>query len=422
MKNNMQKHPSLGSPIFAGKIARALLLLCFCCGVAQAQDTWKSFGGPNSNFTVDSLPDSLPEEPERLWEIPVRGQSYGPISVDQKYVVIPDSGAGMDWYYVVDRETGEELWNYSIENDKEMDFGNSPRVRPMIEFGRLYVLNAWGELHVVDMETQEVVWKKNLPEEFEAEVPVWGYCSGMSFVEEGLIVNPGGAKGGLVCLNPDDGSVVWTAPSDMAEYNQPLVTEINGVRQIVTFDATSMFSVRLSDGEVLWRIPVTASSGYICPAPVLTEKGLLVVDQDNGARLYPLKDGMPVEEEMIGSDLIYAELNTPFILGENAYFFYYGMVCANKDTLEIVWEFYDSDSFAGSAMGYPFVDTENKRAAIYAKDGTLTLIDLSGEEPEILSEVQLTDMGEIVPALVNGVIYCRDNSNGAYAYRLWEAE
>lgn len=387
-----------------------------------AQESWKTFGGPTSEFYVDYLPESLPDNPERLWEIPVRGQSYGPISADEKRVVIPDAGAGQDFYYVVDRESGEELWYHSIENDGDMDFGSAPRVRPLMKFGKLYVLNAWGILHAVDLETGKLVWEKNIVEAFNAVVPVWGYCSSMHFIEEGLVVNPGGSEGGLVCLDPEDGSTVWTAPSDSAEYASHLVTEIDGVRQVIAYDATSLFSTRAEDGEVLWRIPVSASSGYICPAPVKTEKGLILVDQDNGARLYPLKDGKPVEEEKIGADSIYAELNTPFVIGDKVYFFFYGLLTADKDSLEILDEFYDSEPMAGSSMGYSFVDKENQRAMIYTKSGHLTLLDLSGDSPVILSEIKITEEGEIVPALIDGIIYSRDDTMGAYAYRLWDPD
>ena len=402
-----------------------VFLLVFGVLVAAAaplsgQERWKSFGGPTAEFYVDYLPESLPENPERLWEVPVRGQSYGPISADEKRVVIPDAGAGQDFYYVIDRETGEELWYHSIENRGDMDYGSAPRVRPLMEFGKLYVLNAWGILHAVDLETGELVWERNLPEEFEAEVPIWGYCSSMHFIEEGLVVNPGGAKGGLVCLDPADGSLVWAAPSDMAEYASHLVTEVDGVRQVIAYDATSLFATRAEDGEVLWRVPMSASSGYICPAPVKTGKGLILVDQDNGARLYPLKDGKPVEEEKIVADSIYAELNTPFVIGDKVYFFFYGLLTADKDSLEILDEFYESEPMAGSSMGYPFVDKENQRAMIYTKSGHLTLLDLSGDSPVILSEIKIAEEGEIVPALVDGIIYARDDTMGAYAYRLWD--
>jgi outer membrane protein assembly factor BamB len=397
------------------------LMLAASAPLQALPEKWASFGGPTGEFLVEGLPETMNEDLEPLWSYPIKGQSYGPISADESLVLVPDHGDGMDYFYALDPATGEELWVHEMESSGDMDYGASPRTVPLFHEGKIYILNAWGVLHVLDREDGSVVWEKNLPEDFDAELPVWGYCSPMFLIEEGLVTNPGGSKAGLVCLNPENGEVVWTAEASAPNYAAPLHAEFGGQRQFMFYDDDGLRSVDPATGEELWLLEVYASSGYICPAPVkLGDDRLLLVDQDNGARIYNMVDGKPEEEPAVESYDIYSELTTPFMLDDQVYFFYYELLRANPEDLEITWRNSDYDAFAATPFGYPLLDQENKRMLFYTGTGDLFMIDLSGEEPEVTQQAKITEKSEACPALIGNMLYARDDVDSVYAYKLFE--
>ncbi len=397
-----------------------LLTLVLIATSAFASGQWASFGGPTGKFLAGHVPDALHDKPALLWKHSVKGKSYGPISADDGIVIIPDHGEGKDWFYALHPQTGKLLWEHVIENSKPMEFGASPRVAPLLHDGKVYLLNAYGNLHVLDREDGSVVWRRNLAEDFDADVPDWGYCSPMVILPEGLVTNPGGAAGGLVCLNPLNGEVVWTSPSGPANYAAPLHATFSGKRQFIYFDATSLRSVNPADGSLLWELPVEADSGYICPAPVkLDDTHVLLVDQDNGARVHVIGEQGISAEPLVESFDIYAEISTPVVLDGIALFFYYELLGADVSTLDIRWRNSEEDSFAATHFGYPIVDLDSKRVLFFTGTGMLHLIEVSSGEMRILQKNQLTGKTETCPALVDNILFVREDKGVAYAYRLW---
>ena len=402
-----------------------LLLLATGLFVSAAEDveedvnSWSTLGGPTGKFHYNGLPDKLLEEPEVLWEKPVRGKTYAPISADSKLVIVPDHDGGSDYFQAYDPKTGEELWVHEIENGKDMDFGASPRAMPLLLDDRVIVYNAWGIAQALDRKDGSVMWEVDTVDVFDARVPVWGYCSTPRIIEKGILFNPGGDKGGLVCLDPKTGETVWTAESSQANYAAIFTGEVQGKPQVMFYDDEALRSVNPDTGESIWNLEVYASSGYICPEPVVTEENdLLLVDQDNGTRLYAMENGLIGELKTESWD-IYSELNTPILHKGKAYFFYYEMIAAQTSDLEITYRNSEHGPFASSAFVYTFLDPEADRMLLYSGDGSLTLMDISGEEPNILQTLKITSDSENCPALIGNILYVRDDSESMYAYRLW---
>ncbi len=388
-------------------------------GTESRQDSWGRFGGPTGDFRYKGLPEKLLDEPELLWTGSIRDKTYAPVSADASIVIIPDHDNSTDYFQAFDPQTGEELWIHEIENGKPMDFGASPRAMPVLYEDKVIVYNAWGIVRALDRKDGSVIWEVDTAKSFDAKVPVWGYCSTPRIVEKGILFNPGGRDGGLVCLDPATGETVWTAESAMANYAAHFVGEIDGKPQILFYDEDALRSVDPQTGEELWKLDVYASSGYICPKPVLTGKGqLLLVDQDNGARLFDTSGGEIADLAAESWD-IYSELVTPVAYQGKLYFFYYEMVVASEDDLEITYRNSEHLPFASSAFAFPVLDEAAGRMLIYTGEGSLTLMDLNGEEPEILQTVKITGDTENYPALIDGVLYVRDDYESYYAYRLW---
>jgi len=65
-----------------------------------------------------------------------------------------------------------------------------------------------------------------------------------------------------MAFNKSNGEVVWASQSDAAAYSSPLAATIGGVRQVVFFSASGLFSLADDDGRLLW----TYDWNSACPA------------------------------------------------------------------------------------------------------------------------------------------------------------
>ncbi len=119
------------------------------------------------------------------------------LAANERCVLVADRDAldTQDIFRALRTDTGEELWSLSEPSGGQLDFGNAPRATPQI-FGELaFFYNAFGTLVCARLENGQVLWKKNLLEEFGGrdEHNAWGTTSSPLVVDDKLIVNPGGA-------------------------------------------------------------------------------------------------------------------------------------------------------------------------------------------------------------------------------------
>ncbi|MDZ7618791.1 MAG: PQQ-binding-like beta-propeller repeat protein [Patescibacteria group bacterium] len=83
------------------------------------------------------------------------------------------------------------------------------RSTPTIDGERAYALGAAGILVCLDIEDGKVVWHKDLVTDFGGEVPNWGYSESVLVDGKFVVCTPGGRDNTLVALNKDTGEKVW---------------------------------------------------------------------------------------------------------------------------------------------------------------------------------------------------------------------
>jgi outer membrane protein assembly factor BamB len=108
-----------------------------------------------------------------------------------------------DMFHAFDEHSGERRWTLDYEAEGSLDYGNSPRATPLVHDGHAFLLGAFGHLHCVRLGDGEVVWRRHLRDEFEAQDElVWGVSASPLIVDGKLIVSPGGPEASLVALDP----------------------------------------------------------------------------------------------------------------------------------------------------------------------------------------------------------------------------
>jgi outer membrane protein assembly factor BamB len=97
-------------------------------------------------------------------------------------------------------------------------------------------------------------------------------------VDRGLvIVHVGGHnQGALTAFDAGTGAVKWTWNGDGPSYASPIVADIDGVRQVITFSQENLVGVSATDGRLLWRRPFSTEYTQNIITPILIGQTLII--------------------------------------------------------------------------------------------------------------------------------------------------
>lgn len=158
----------------------------------------------------------------------------------------------------LDRKTGEVAWKKTLteatpHEGYHRSYGSHASASCVTDGERIYVPFGSFGLYALDLEG-EVVWKKNLGIQLsmrnsfgEGHTPV---------VEDGtlVLVLDQEEQSQILALDAATGEQRWRAERDEPSgWSTPLVTIVDGVKQVVTAGTNRVRSYRLTDGEVLWE-------------------------------------------------------------------------------------------------------------------------------------------------------------------------
>jgi outer membrane protein assembly factor BamB len=99
-----------------------------------------------------------------------------------------------------------------------------------------------------------------------------------ALVDRGLVIlHVGGHdNGALTAFDAVTGDVKWRWAGDGPAYGSPVVAELGGVRQVITFTQANLVSVSAATGELLWRRPFEVRATRNAVTPILHGRLLIV--------------------------------------------------------------------------------------------------------------------------------------------------
>jgi outer membrane protein assembly factor BamB len=165
--------------------------------------------------------------------------------------------------HALDLATGRRAWRQSYPAPYSMNpaasaHGKGPKSTPAVSGGRIFTFGIGGMLSCFDAASGRLAWRKEPGREFADTSPLYGVA--LSPVVDGgnVIVHVGGpGRGALTAFDAATGAVRWAWKGDGPAYASPVVAEIGGVRQVVTFTESFLVSVSAASGQLLWKVPFT---------------------------------------------------------------------------------------------------------------------------------------------------------------------
>ncbi len=386
------------------------------------EPAWADWRGANRQARSKFVPRQV-RACRLLWSHTLTGPGLSGVAVAGGRVVVADKDLQeqYDVFRCLNAATGEQLWEIRYRAAGEMDFTNAPRANPVIHDGLVYLQGAFGHLHCVRLESGEIVWRRNLADDFHAERPTWGFCSTPLVIGDKLLVNPGAEHAALAALDRRTGQVLWTTPGNPPGYGSFIYAQLGGVWQVVGHDAISLGGWDPETGRRLWTLLPPIEGDYNVPTPIAVDGKLLVSTENNGTRLYGFDArGHIVPQPLAVNEELVPDTSTPVVLNNLVFGACGQLLCLDlADELKTRWQ-----SDEEPLTGYCSLVAGNGRVLITTQDGRLLLIGASGDGYDCLWSADLFPelAGEdrevwSHPALVGNRLYVR-NLLGIYCFVL----
>ncbi len=232
--------------------------------------------------------------PRLVWRQPVGG-GYASFVIKGPLVITIEQRRNEEAIAAYDFDTGRERWihAYPAVFSEQMG-GDGPRATPVIVEDAVYALGATGVLTCLELATGEPRWSLNILEQNGSQNLTWG-MSGSPLVYDGLVlVNPGNQDGtarsrSITTFDLATGSPRFDGGETTASYASPMLVTLDGVRQVLVFDAEGLAGYNATNGNELWRTPWKSDVGVNAAQPIVIGNNSVFISSSAGAALYELQ-------------------------------------------------------------------------------------------------------------------------------------
>lgn len=385
-------------------------VVCLVLPVIARADDWPQWLGPKRDgvWRETGILETFPKDGPRIrWRTPIGAGYTGPAVTGGRVYVLDrilapgarnptnvfatDQVGGKERVLCLDEATGKILWKHEYECPYAIMYPAGPRATPLVSAGKVYTLGAMGDLLCLDTSDGRVLWSKNLPGEYKARVPGWGYAAHPLLDGDRLICLVGGPGTEVVAFHKDTGKELWRSLSlKRAEigYCPPTMIRAGGKRQLIIWDPEAVHSLDPATGKEYWSQPFFSKANLSIPTPRQDGDKLFITAFYDGAMMLKLDPNQPAADVLwkgkshseTRTDTLHSIMPTPVIQGGYIYgVCSYGQLrCLKEDTGDRVWE-----TFAATTDGEPvrwanaFLIPQGNRFFLFNEKGDLIIARLT---------------------------------------------
>jgi RNA polymerase sigma factor (sigma-70 family) len=379
--------------------------------VHEAQAVWPQWRGPSRDGVVHgvAVPAHWPRTLKEEWHVPTGPGAASPVVVGGKVFVFTRH-KDEELMLCLDSQSGREVWRsepypapYKI-GPGEGGAEDRPRSTPAVADGRVFTLGMSGTLSCLDARTGRLLWRKDTG---------YSYYGGSSpLVADGLCiahVGDGARAGGLTAFDVRTGEVRWCFSEGYTPMSgSPILVDLAGERQVVTYSAWNAAGVSLATGKKLWGVG-PGGGGMPCTTPLLYRGLILLADNMDSVRALRLEKG---DKGIQARDVWKAQglplyYSSPVVAGDLVF----GMstrkggcfFCLDAHTGKTLWE------SAGSQGGYASILSAGNVVLFLTDRGRLLVVKASGTAYEPIADYKVSDsQTEAHPVLLGDRILIKD--------------
>lgn len=267
-----------------------------------AQD-WPQWRGPNRDGAAAGFrePSAWPEQLKQQWRIEV-GLGYAtPLLVGQRLYVFTRQGED-EVMMALDAGSGKTIWRTAYAapfsmNSATSRHGAGPKSTPTFANGRIFSLGMTNIVTAFDAASGKQLWQKPATK----AQPMYHTAMSPVVDRDVMVVHVGGpGDAALTAFDVATGNVRWTWKGDSPAYGSPMVLDLAGTRQVVTYTHQNLVGVSIATGELLWQRPFRTPSDTTSQTPILFRDTIIQNGRANGVTAFHVvrKDGVWATEDV----------------------------------------------------------------------------------------------------------------------------
>jgi outer membrane protein assembly factor BamB len=266
-------------------MARILVLLLT---LVSAQD-WPQWRGPNRDGVATEFrePKAWPDTLTPQWKVEV-GLGYAtPLIVGNRVFLFTRQNDD-EVMTALEAASGKVVWTTRTAVPFQpmrstARHGAGPKSTPVYADGRLFSLGMTSIVSAFDATTGKLLWQKPAT----TAQPMYHTAMSPIVAEHLVIVHVGGpGNAALTAFDVATGAVRWEWKGDSPAYGSPVVADIAGTRQLVTFTHQYLIGVRVTDGVLLWQRPFRTPSDTTAQTPIIFRDLVIQNGRDNGVTAF----------------------------------------------------------------------------------------------------------------------------------------
>lgn len=378
---------------------RLLVAAGLLCSVPLAEGeeaTWLQWRGAGRDGHVKaSWPEKLTSDNfQQQWRAEL-GPSYsGPIITDDRVFVTETQDERREVVHAFDRQSGKELWKTGWEGALTVPFfaranGDWIRATPASDGKRLYVAGMRDVLVCLDTDDGKVVWEVDFTKRNGTPLPAFGFASSPLLDGDALYVQAGAA---LVKLDKRTGKTLWRVLEDGggmwgSAFSSPGIGELHGKRQLLVQTRQLLAGVDLKSGDVLWKHEVPAFRGMNILTPTVYKNSVVTSSYGGKAWRFDLAvsdDKWQLTENW--ENKVQGYMSSPVVVGDHLYLHLRNQrfTCINLQTGESCWT---TEPFGK----YWSLVTDGQSILALDERGVLRLIRANPDKFDLRGEVTISD-------------------------------
>lgn len=303
-----------------------IALLLASTTLATTIADWPQWRGPNRDGLVSgvAIPRRWPKELKQEWKVTVGVGHSTPVVANGRIYVFARQGEE-EVLMCLDSETGKQIWGSSQPISYQMHnaaraHGKGPKSTPVIYRGNVYTLGITGVLSSHDARTGALKWRREFSQLYPKTSPLFGTAMSPLVLSGNVIAHVGGHdRGALTAFDADTGVVKWSNETDGPAYASPIVVNLAGTQQIVTFMQKQLIGVDANTGKLLWTLPAKSQYDENSATPIAYKDLLIISREEQGIEAIRLvKVGSSIEPRHIWTNSeTQLYLNTPVLQGKS---------------------------------------------------------------------------------------------------------
>ena len=387
-------------------------------------DTFASFRGPNGcgNTSIKNLPTSWNEAEKKniAWRVPLDLPGWGSPIVWGPKVIVTGGTQKQRVIYCFDRMTGKNLWRCEVPLAEGATTGHKlvtqdPRWDKLLHAGATPVTDGKllitpfsnGQLVAINLSDGSIAWNKlagnTTPNKY-------GWDNSPLIFQNTVIAAFEGAERHIAAYDISTGKQLWKSPRKSPTWASPILfTSPKGTPMVVLTANPDVTAWDARNGKELWSIDVFKEGPDFCVGPSAVygggrifvncqNDGIFALEPDAGTILWSVTE---LPEHGIFSDTL-----SMLTDGRHVFqFFDYYLTCLDAKTGAVIKH---KEMPEASNCASPILN--NGMLYLFTEVPTMIVSSDPESDFEVISEGEIEDTCDGVPAAVEGALYFRTDS------------